>query len=47
MLLDEKTPWYTALNADENASLSIWLMLLFARAPTSLVGWLVGIDFRP
>jgi hypothetical protein len=47
MLLDEKTPWYTALNADKNASLSIRLMLLFARAPTSLVGWLVGIDFRP
>jgi hypothetical protein len=34
MLLDKKTPWYTALNAARNASLSIQLMLLFTRAPT-------------
>jgi hypothetical protein len=37
MLLDEKTPWYTALNTNKNASLSIQLMLLFTRAPTSFL----------
>jgi hypothetical protein len=47
MLLDEKTLWCTARNAARNASLSMLLMWLFARAPISwLVGWLVGIDFR-
>jgi hypothetical protein len=47
MFSDEKVPWYTVVNAARNGSLSMWLMWLFARVPTSLVGWLVGIDFRP
>jgi hypothetical protein len=38
MFSDEKAPWYTVVNTARNASLSIQLMLLFARAPTSLVG---------
>jgi hypothetical protein len=37
MLLDKKACWYTARNAARNASLSIWLIWLFASVVTSFL----------